>query len=213
MGSFFRNKLLLLILTGFIAGIGLTLLSHKGIEATSTNGFCEVCHVHPHVFNSWKRSTHYDTPSGIKVDCVECHLPPKGEGYLTEKIKLGAKDIYGFLFKDSAEFNWEARRTVEVAQHFTYQESCVKCHENLFPRTLTKEGQEAHLYYTQKEDELLCLNCHIDVGTMIPTGNTTKTWVSGVRLPPARNASRSRPRSPAWRVTPRPFPVRPFRLR
>ncbi len=168
MRSFFKNRLYLLILTGFIAGIGLTLLSHKGIEATSTNGFCEVCHVHPHVFNSWKLSTHYDTRSGMRVGCVECHLPPKGEGYLKEKIRLGAKDIYGFLFKDSADFNWEARRTVEMAQHFTYQESCVKCHENLFPRTLTKEGQEAHLYFTQKEDELLCLNCHIDVGHYDP---------------------------------------------
>lgn len=70
--------------------------------------------------------------------------------------------------KDSADFNWEARRTVEMAQHFTSQRSCLKCHENLFPLTLTKEGQEAHLYYTQNEDELLCLNCHIDVGHYDP---------------------------------------------
>lgn len=172
--SFFRNKLLLLIITGVLLGIVATLCSNKAIKATSTDAFCEVCHVHPHVFNSWKLSSHYVTTSGIKVGCVECHLPPEGEGYLKEKIRLGAKDIWGYLTKDSAEFNWEGRRTVEMARHFTYQESCVKCHVNLFPLTLTKEGQDAHLYYSRNEKDLLCLNCHIDVGHYDPNRKHTR---------------------------------------
>jgi len=166
--SVFRKRSLLLLLFGFALGMIGAVFAHKGIKATSTDKFCERCHVHPHVFKSRKLSSHYATKSGMLVRCVECHLPPEGEGYLKEKIRLGAKDIYGFLVKDSADFNWEARRTVEMAQHFTSQRSCLKCHENLFPLTLTKEGQEAHLYYTQNEDELLCLNCHIDVGHYDP---------------------------------------------
>jgi formylglycine-generating enzyme len=168
IGAFLRKKLLLVIILGFISGIIVTIYSIKAIEATSTNTFCESCHVHPHVFDSWKLSVHYDTKSGFQVGCVECHLPPKGQGYLKEKIRLGAKDVYGFLFKDSADFNWEAKRTVEMAQHFTYQESCVKCHPNIFPRNLSKEGMEAHLYYSMNEKDLLCLNCHIDVGHFDP---------------------------------------------
>lgn len=163
-----RNKIALLIITGIVLGIGGTLLSQKGIKATSTDKFCEVCHVHPHVFGSWKLSGHYVTKSGVRVGCVECHLPPEGEGYLKEKIRLGVKDAWGYMFHDSADFNWEARRTPEKAQHFTFQESCVKCHQNLFPLTLTKEGQDAHLYYDQKKNEILCLNCHIDVGHFDP---------------------------------------------
>jgi len=173
-GCFLRNKVLLLILAGFMGGVLFILLSHKGIKATSTPKFCETCHVHPHVFSSWKQSGHYLTSSGVRVGCVDCHLPPEGQGYLTEKIRLGAKDIWGYLVKDSADFNWEARRTVEVAQKFTYQESCVKCHENLYPLTLTKEGQDAHLYYDRKKDELLCLNCHIDVGHYDPNRKHAK---------------------------------------
>jgi len=168
IGQYLRKKLLLVVFIGFVFGVIATIYSHKAIEATSTNEFCEICHVHPHVFDSWKLSTHYDTRSGIQVGCVECHLPPKGEGYLKEKIRLGIKDIYGFLFKDSADFNWEAKRTVEMAQHFTFQSSCIKCHPNLFPRNLSKEGMEAHLYYSMNEKDLLCLNCHIDVGHYDP---------------------------------------------
>ena len=167
-GKYLRKKLLLVIFIGFVLGIVISIYSYKVIEVTSTNESCEVCHVHPHVFDSWKLSVHHDTRVGIHIGCVECHLPPKGQGYLKEKIKSGAKDLYGYLFKDSVDFNWEAKSTLEQAQHFVFKESCVNCHENLFPLTLTKEGQDAHLYYSQNEDELRCINCHLNVGHYDP---------------------------------------------
>ncbi len=168
LGFFLRNRLHLLLIIGVVLGITATVFSHKGIQATSTDKFCEICHVHPHVFNSWKLSGHYNTKSGVRIHCVECHLPPEGEGYLKEKARLGIKDVWGYIFKDSADFNWEAKRTVEKAQYFTFQATCVKCHINLFPLTLTKEGQDAHLYYDYNKKELLCLNCHIDAGHYDP---------------------------------------------
>lgn len=168
VGSYLRKKFLLVVFFGFVLGIIITLLSYKVIETTSTNESCEICHVHPHVFDSWKLSVHYDTRVGIHVGCVDCHLPPKGEGYLPEKIKAFARDAYGYVFKDSADFNWELKSTLEYAQKHTFQTSCVGCHENLFPLTLTKEGQDAHLYYSQNEEQLLCINCHLDVGHYDP---------------------------------------------
>jgi formylglycine-generating enzyme len=174
MGSVWKNKLFLFIVTAFVGGFLFAVLSHKAVKETSTNGFCEICHVHPHVFSSWKLSGHYTTKSGMHVNCVDCHLPPEGEGYLVQKIRLGAKDIWGTVFKDSSEYNWESRRTIEKAQKFTFQASCVKCHVNLYPLTLTKEGQDAHLYYDRKKNELLCLNCHIDVGHFDPNRKHAK---------------------------------------
>jgi len=40
---------------------------------------------------------------------------------------------------------------------------------NLFPGELTKEGEDAHLYYTQqkKTPELHCINCHLNAGHYI----------------------------------------------
>ncbi|OFX62378.1 MAG: hypothetical protein A2066_12335 [Bacteroidetes bacterium GWB2_41_8] len=168
ISEFLRKRLLLILFFSFVIGISVAVLSNKAIEYTSTDEFCASCHVHPHVFPSWKLSSHYDNKGGIQVHCVDCHLPPKGDGYLVEKARLGIKDIYGMLTKDSAEFNWEAKRTVEKAQHFTYKASCVKCHANLFPLKLNKEGQDAHLYYTQNEEKLECINCHLHVGHYDP---------------------------------------------
>jgi formylglycine-generating enzyme len=167
-GEFLRKRMFFLLFISFAIGILAAVTGNKAVEYTSTDEFCASCHVHPHVFESWKLSTHYDNKGGIQVHCVDCHLPPKGEGYLYQKARLGIKDIYGVLFKDSADFNWEAKRTVEKAQHFTFKASCVKCHANLFPLKLNKEGQDAHLYYTQNEATLECINCHLNVGHYDP---------------------------------------------
>ena len=72
---------------------------------------------------------------------------------------------------------------LENAHKHVYESSCIACHENLFPPELTKEGEDAHLYYTRenKPADLQCINCHLDAGHYIAGyvhgGNTdfTKT--------------------------------------
>ncbi len=169
--KFLQKRILLVLFIGFTFGVLVLIGFNKSVEYTSTNEFCESCHVHPHVFDSWKLSPHHDNRHGIHVNCVDCHLPPKGEGYLIEKIKTGTRDAYGYLFKDHESFNWEAKSTLEQAHHHTFKASCVKCHVNLFPLTLSPEGQDAHLYYSQNEEELRCINCHLHVGHFDPNAS------------------------------------------
>jgi len=170
IGNFFRKHLIILLFSTFVVGILAAVSINKTIEYTSTDKFCESCHVHPHVFPSWKLSTHYDNKGGIQVHCVDCHLPPKGQGYLIEKARLGLKDIYGYLTKDSAEFNWEMKSELEHAVKYIPNASCKNCHQNLFPKNLVDAGIAAHLYYenNEKKLDLQCISCHLDVGHYNP---------------------------------------------
>ncbi len=151
-----------------IAGATITLIVLKSakvaLDYTSTDMYCMSCHVHPGSDQSWRLSTHYNNPSGNITGCAECHLPPKGKGYIFAKAKHGFKDLYGYLFKDSAEINWQAKNLVDNAKHFVYEESCMKCHENLFPVTLSVDGSNAHYFYTTSSQPLGCINCHLNVG-------------------------------------------------
>jgi sulfatase modifying factor 1 len=131
---------------------------------SSSDDFCASCHVHPHSTTTWKQSTHHDTKSGVVVHCVECHLPPGGVAYVTSKISTGLRDLYGTWFKNTDNINWEQKSSREYAVHHVYKASCLSCHSSLFPRTLSKEGDDAHLYYDQKKDEIRCINCHLDAG-------------------------------------------------
>jgi formylglycine-generating enzyme len=155
----------LLLLVGFLAGMAFIVVSGRIVAYTSTDAFCMSCHVHPHAEDNWRLSTHYDNKSGIVVHCVQCHLPPPGTlRYLTAKAVTGARDVYGMVFKDTDNINWEAKRQLSQAVRHTYEESCKTCHQNLFPLQLSEEGMHAHLYYTDNEAELNCLNCHLHVG-------------------------------------------------
>lgn len=156
------------IILGLVAAALFMMVGNKVVKYTSTDEYCMSCHVHPHAEQSWKLSKHYDNQSGIVVHCVECHLPPKGHGMLFAKAKHGAKDLYGYLFKDSADFNWASKKKLEAAKKFVYTESCVKCHANLFPKTLTVEGENAHLSFLTSKSEVSCLNCHLNVGHFDP---------------------------------------------
>ncbi len=142
----------------FIAAI------NTGIDYTSSDEYCQSCHVHAQSDDAWKLSTHYDNGSGVVVHCIDCHLPPEGEGHLWAKIKHGSKDIYSMTFKDTEKINWQAKSGPEVAIDFTYMNSCQKCHSNLFPSTLSDEGGDAHLHYQNNLQTVTCLNCHITVG-------------------------------------------------
>ena len=165
------KKFLLLFAGGVVAGVLLILGSGKVIDSTSTNEYCMSCHIHPMADAAWKKSVHYDTRSGTRTGCVECHLPPKGQGenYLYHKAKTGLNDLWSYWTKDSASFNWEEKGRLEYARKHVFESSCKNCHVNLFPATLTKEGEDAHLYYTQtkKTDELHCINCHLNAGHYI----------------------------------------------
>jgi len=153
-----------LIIFGFILGIVALLSFNKVVHYTSSDEYCQSCHIHPMADKSWRFSTHYNNSSGTITHCADCHLPPEGDGYLFAKAKHGAVDIYGYLFKDSAELNWETKKILGNAKKFVYEKSCLTCHQNLFPVTLSVNGGNAHLFYTTSKDPLNCINCHLNVG-------------------------------------------------
>ncbi|MBN2597831.1 SUMF1/EgtB/PvdO family nonheme iron enzyme [Labilibaculum sp.] len=161
----YKNKFLLFILWSFLFALALVTGS-KGIDnLSSSDEYCMSCHVHSHSDNEWKISSHHNNKSGVVIHCVDCHLPPKEHiAYWPEKITAGSRDLYSYWCKDTDQINWDEKSTLENAKHHTFNESCIKCHQNLFPLNLSKKGDEAHLYYKNNKADLDCINCHIGVG-------------------------------------------------
>jgi formylglycine-generating enzyme required for sulfatase activity len=176
----FRSRVVFYLLIGIYIGVLLVFLGYTGIKYTSGDKFCGICHVHPHVKVSWKKSTHFKNKSGVVIHCVECHLPPGGISYMREKIRLGVRDSFGYFFKDTKKIDWEAKSALDYAITYTYDSSCIKCHEDLYSLELKPKGVKAHEYYMaamakleNKKNtretvdaikKLRCINCHLDVG-------------------------------------------------
>ncbi len=171
---------------GLLLGLAAAMSGRASLDYTSTDAFCnQACHAHPHATQQWLESAHYANPRGVVVHCVDCHLPPAGFAYLTEKVRLGSRDAYGQVFLDVARIDWARERKVDRAVQFTFDAACVHCHSNLFGQRLSQvEGalpqaaqrsnpgqvdamrlvarrMEAHLYYQRNRNRLRCINCHL----------------------------------------------------
>lgn len=168
---------------GIILGAVMAIGTNQAVHHTSTDEYCQSCHIHTGADLAWTQSTHYLNESGVRVGCVECHLPPKGTfRHFRIKAKTGMHDFLAYHFKDSASFDWERKQQLEYAVNIVYNESCVKCHQNLFPVGLSDDGGKAHLYYDMnaEEMELHCINCHLDVGHHLP--GYTHGRLEGIRV-------------------------------
>ena len=128
-----------MLLLGVIFGAGVMILAYNTSVYFSSDESCMMCHVHPHVEGSWKLSKHVNNGSGVKVHCVDCHLPPKNDtwNHYTAKAKLGLKDVWSFMTKDSADFDWDVKSELDHAVKYIPNESCKECHQNLFPEGIT----------------------------------------------------------------------------
>jgi sulfatase modifying factor 1 len=160
-----KARKLVLFGIGFCVGIAVILSTKVGGDATSSDKFCDqACHVHPDATQTWIRSPHFTTKSGVVTHCVDCHLPGGGIVYYTEKARLGVQDIYGKLFKDPTKINWRSKQTLTQARTFTYDSACIRCHANLFSVGLSRKGTDAHLHYQRSQDKMRCINCHLHTG-------------------------------------------------
>jgi formylglycine-generating enzyme required for sulfatase activity len=115
---------------------------------------------------------HMNNSSGTKVHCVDCHLPPQTAtwSHYAAKLTLGIKDFWGYITKDSADFDWEKLSGLETAVGYIPNESCKECHYNLFPNGVSDDAITAHLYYEANETKLnlQCISCHLDAGHYNP---------------------------------------------
>jgi len=177
-----RKGKLYLFIFGFILGIICFAAIYEISVYYSSDESCMICHVHPHVEQSWKLSTHVNNRSGVKVHCVDCHLPPKNQtvNHYMAKAKLGITDVWSYLVKDSADFDWDSKSSLEYAVKYIPNESCKECHQNLFPIGLNDDGISAHLYYedNEKKKNLQCISCHLAVGHYNP--NYTHGKMTGI---------------------------------
>jgi formylglycine-generating enzyme required for sulfatase activity/nitrate/TMAO reductase-like tetraheme cytochrome c subunit len=173
------------LLFGAILGAGTVISLYLTSVYLSSDESCMMCHVHPHVEDSWKLSQHMNNASGTKVHCIDCHLPPRNNtwSHHAAKLKLGIKDLWGYLTKDSLDFDWERLSGLETAVTYIPNESCKECHFNLFPNGINDDGLTAHLYYEENETKLNlhCISCHLDAGHYNPNYKHAKlTFVQDV---------------------------------
>jgi cytochrome c-type protein NapC/trimethylamine-N-oxide reductase cytochrome c-type subunit TorC len=149
----------------FMVGVGFAVLSFIGLNAamgpTSTSHYCSSkCHEMNTAYQTWELSEHGAGRKGVRVECIDCHLPPKDKFFthVAAKAYVGGKDIYKHYF--GGEYDLENMRKKVLDQML--DERCVNCHNNLLARPSGPAARIAHTASLARPNspEARCLACH-----------------------------------------------------
>lgn len=153
----------------FLAGLAFALLSFVALNAAmvpvSKSEYCgSKCHEMNTAYLTWELSPHGTNARGIRVECIDCHLPAKDKYFTHTAAKAyeGGKDIYKHYF--GGEYDGEKIRK-KVLDHISNQR-CLHCHDTLLARPGNSAARIAHTAALAKPDasENRCVECHEDVG-------------------------------------------------
>lgn len=167
--------MLILAVVGVIIGLVISFITVVAVKQTSDVNFCSACHTMGPEARAYRNSVHGGYgPSGFVAKCADCHLPHDSTlGYLVQKVRTGMHDVWVETTHDNtANIDWEEKR--ENRREWTYDSSCLHCHENLLRGTRpNKKAFLAHkAYFSDKlvvEEHgervpAMCVDCHKHVG-------------------------------------------------
>ncbi len=153
----------------FLAGLVFAILCFVGLNAAmvpvSKSEYCgSACHEMNTAYLSWELSPHGANAHGVRVECVDCHLPPK-ENYFTHivaKAYEGAKDTYVHYFGGP----YDTQKIRERVLSRLPNQRCLYCHDHLLGKPGSSAARAAHTAALSESDvpENRCVQCHEDAG-------------------------------------------------
>jgi cytochrome c-type protein NapC/trimethylamine-N-oxide reductase cytochrome c-type subunit TorC len=153
----------------FLVGFAFAILCFIGInvamEPASKSEFCgSKCHEMKIAYRTWELSVHGANKYGFRVDCVNCHLPPK-ERYFTHvatKAYVGSMDIFKHFFIGGYDIEKARKKALEHMPN----KRCVHCHDSLLTKPGSSSARKAHFASLSQPDapENKCVECHQGTG-------------------------------------------------
>jgi cytochrome c nitrite reductase small subunit len=153
----------------FLAGIIFAVLCFVGLNVAmvpvSKSEYCgSKCHEMNTAYRSWELSVHGANKSGIRTECIDCHLPKKDKYFthITAKAYAGIKDVYKHHF--GGEYDTENTRA-KVLEQISSQR-CLNCHDSLLSKPSNTSARIAHIATLNEPDsaEHRCIKCHENTG-------------------------------------------------
>lgn len=159
------KALLIVFLTLFVGGALITGLN-VAVDKVDNLEFCTSCHyIRATIYQEYKQSSHYQSRSGVRAECDDCHVPKPFIPLVLSKVNA-AKHIYHHLMGSiNTPEKFEAKR-LEMAQRVwksmkeTDSRECRSCHnKSAMDLSLQKRRAQVQHHSAEKNNET-CIDCH-----------------------------------------------------
>ena len=154
----------------FLIGLVFAVVCYVALNAVmepfSESNFCgSTCHEIETAYESWKLSSHGANKYGYRVECVDCHLPPKDKFFthMANKSYHGTKELCTHFFGEDYDREKVRQRVLENMPN----KRCQRCHDDLLAKPGSIAAKMAHKAILAKSDtpeEIKCVVCHEDAG-------------------------------------------------
>lgn len=175
---FITRHVLIALVVGGLGGVGFMLFLIEFDHYTSSNLFCTGCHSMTYAEESYQSSPHYNSASGVRASCGDCHVSEGIFAATWDHVK-GTKDLFKQLFGadyDDPVINllhlpeaaFHARRWFKERDSAT----CKRCHE-----LEAIQGKRAETAAIHREETAgkSCIDCHYNlVHRHVPSEETFK---------------------------------------
>ena len=159
------KKRVFILLTVFAAGIIFAGLFNVGLSATNTTEFCTSCHSMQINYEEYKETLHYQSPSGVRASCADCHVPKEFGPKLVAKI-LAYKDVVHEILgtidtpEKFEQHRWDMASRVWAKMKASDSRECRSCH-TYEQMDLSEQSRSARNRHGRAEDEgKTCIDCH-----------------------------------------------------
>lgn len=179
---FITRHVLFALVIGGLGGVAFMSFLIEFDHFTSANAFCTSCHSMTYAEASYKQSAHYDSASGVRASCGDCHVS-EGVFAATWDHAVGGKDlikqVWGKLFgPDYDDPAINLLHLPEAAFHardwFRARGSatCMRCHE--LTAIVGKRADTAAIHREETKGKS-CIDCHYNlVHRPVPSRETFK---------------------------------------
>jgi nitrate/TMAO reductase-like tetraheme cytochrome c subunit len=175
---FITRHVLFALVVGGIGGIVFMFFLMEFDEATSSIEFCTSCHSMTYAQDVYRGSAHYNSPSGVRATCGDCHV---SEGLImaTYDHLIGTKDLFKQLFGpdyDDPVVNVLHLPDAAFASRAWFRKrdsaTCRRCHE--LDAIQGTRANTAAIHQEETEGKT-CIDCHFNlVHRKVPDEKTFK---------------------------------------
>jgi nitrate/TMAO reductase-like tetraheme cytochrome c subunit len=175
---FITRHVLFALVAGGLGGIVFMFFLLEFDEFTSSNEFCTTCHSMTYAEVSYRQSPHYNSASGVRATCGDCHV---SEGLImaTYDHAVGTKDLIKELFGpkyDDPVVNLLHLPEAAFAARAWFRRrdsaTCKRCHT--LEAIQGTRANTAAIHQEETEDKT-CIDCHYNlVHRKVPDEKTFK---------------------------------------
>jgi nitrate/TMAO reductase-like tetraheme cytochrome c subunit len=177
--QFITRHVLFALVAGGLGGVAFMFFLIEFDHYSSSNEFCTTCHSMTYADDSYQQSAHYNTRSGVRATCGDCHVS-EGLVMATYDHAIGTKDLIKQIFS-STDYDDPVVNMLHLPEAaFAAREwfrkrdsaTCKRCH------TLEAiQGTRANTAAIHQEETegKTCVDCHYNlVHRAVPSEQTFK---------------------------------------